>query len=172
MTHKKWMYPCTGFLYAHTVYVVEQVQLLQWKQPVLITSPRVRNRDRGQGRSNETTTVDPARKVGGALDEKKTSKIHVWKWWRSLVRPCVREWAPCAISGRCHFSVEAHAKFRIRLQAAEPRKYARLCRHAPTHEHTRTLPRRAPWYSCLLSWLVLGKGLSGRSEVAAVGFQG
>ncbi len=82
---------------------------------------------------------------------------------------------PSAISVCCRFLVDGHAKFWIGLHAAEQREHiqrnVKLCRHAPEHERT------APQVMCspilmLIIWLVLGKGLSCRSGVMAVGFHG
>lgn len=49
------------------IHVVEQVQLFKRTHSYRF-SLRVRNRERGEGHSNETDNLDPARKLEGAAD--------------------------------------------------------------------------------------------------------
>lgn len=99
-------------------------------------SLRVRNRERGWGRSNETNNLDPARKLWDAAVEKKCQKFTFGSDEEGWCAVCLFV-PPCAIWVCCQFLVDAHAKFWIRWRAAEQRN-VKLCRYAVTHEHTPT----------------------------------
>lgn len=64
-----------AFMFMH---VAEQVQRFKQEQSILISTPSESEIVRGgEVGSNETDNRDPARKLGGAADKKKMSRIHV-----------------------------------------------------------------------------------------------
>lgn len=161
-----------AFLFTH---MVEQVQLFKWEQPTLTTSPSQSEIVRGE-------KVTPIRRQiltllvnSEVLWIKKMSKIHVWKWWRSL-GCCV---SVCGISFYVLFQ-SAVSFWWMHMQSFES-DYTRqngdythtemwscagMHWHMDTQLHCDVLPDTHVYY------LVLGNRLSCRSEVAAVGFHG
>lgn len=153
------------------IHVVEQVQLFKWEQLILITSTS----ESGNVRGDKVAPMKPAIltwlvKVGGALAKKKMSKIHVWKWWRSG-GCCVLVWgisfmfyfSPPSVFGGCTRSVfESDYTQQNRRNA-----HREMWSCAGMHQHSAVMCTRILMF---IICLVLGKGLSCRSEVATVGF--
>ena len=158
------------------IHVLEQVQRFKQEQAILISSPPESEIVRGgevvpMRRTIATPLVNPEvpRIKRKCQEFTFGSDGEVW----CAVCPYVGSTSLCYFSRLSVFRVDAHAKFWIGLRAAEYiQGYVKLCRHALTHEHAWASQRHALWHSCLLSWLALGKGLSGRSEVTTVGFHG
>lgn len=107
---------------------------------------------------------------------RKMSEIHVWKWWRSL-GCCV---SVCGISFRVLFqsavsfwwmhmqSFESVARSRTETTHTEKCEVVQACTSTWTHSSTVMCSQ----ILMFIIWLVLGKGLSCRSEVVAAGFHG
>lgn len=112
------------------IHVAEQVQLSACSGHFSLW---VRNRERGQGRSNETNNLDLTHKLWGARD-KKMLEIHVWKWCRRLARCVCASSLPVLFQSADTFLVDAHAKFCVRLRAAATMwSCAGMHRHMNTH---------------------------------------
>lgn len=113
--------------------------------------PRVGNRERGEGRSNETGSPDPARKTQRCHGYKKEVRNSRFKAMERSGVPrvgmCARP--PCAISVRGPIFWWMHTQSFLNwigLHASGTEKNAyrvkmwKLCRHAPAQQHT-----QVPW---------------------------
>lgn len=159
------------------IHVVEQVQLFKWVQHVISASPSDSEIVRGDQVVPVRSTVLTQLINSKVLWIKKMADIHVWKWWRSLA--C---YVPlCAIGLRVLFQsvvsfwcmhMQSFDSDYMQQNRENPHKEIWSCAGMHTYQHTWTPQWFAPWYSCLLSGLVLEKGFSCRAEVAAVGFDG
>lgn len=138
-----------------------------------------RNRERGQGRSNETNNLDPARKLWGAADIKndKNSRLEVMEKSGVLcVGMCVRPL--CAISVYCQFLVDAvewshmqsfesdYMQQNTENTCREMWSCAGMHSHMNTHEHSSTV------MCSLILMFIIKAGVGARAYLQVGGHSG
>lgn len=123
------------------IHVVEQVQLFKWVQHVISASPSDSEIVRGDQVVPVRSTVLTQLINSKVLWIKKNGRhprLEVMEK-SGVLCAAMCDWPTCAISVCCQFLVHAHAKFWLRLHAAEQRKSTqrnmKLCRHAHISAH-------------------------------------